>query len=160
LDSVAPNEIVLGEEFAANLEDALKAQFAACAKAPECAQAFPDPYASLIRLRDALRAQPHELDFADPITFAPAHLRLDLFTLPAIVRMFAYSPETAALLPLSIAEGLKGNYMPLAGQAQLLATDLSELQESGMQLSVLCAEDADLLKPRPQDADTILGMLL
>jgi hypothetical protein len=31
------------------------------------------------------------------------------------VRLFAYSPETAALLPLSIAEGLKGNYAPLGG---------------------------------------------
>ncbi len=27
----------------------------------------------------------------------------------------------------------------------------------GMQLSVICSEDADLLTPRPQDAETILG---
>jgi len=58
---------------------------------------------------------------------------------------------------MSIAAGLQGDYTPLAGQTQLLTGDLSELRDSGMQLSVLCTEDADLLTPRPQDADTLLG---
>jgi len=157
LDSVAPNELVFGEDFAANLEDALKAQFAQCAKAPDCAQKFPDPYASLVRLRDALRAKPQNYDFRDPITFEPAHKRLDDYTVAGLVRLFAYTPETAALLPLSIAEALNGNYTPLAGQSQLLTADLSELSDNGMQNSVVCAEDADLLAPRPQDAATVLG---
>lgn len=160
LDSVAPNELVFGEEFAENLDSALKAQFALCARSPTCAQAFPDPYASLITLRDTLRAKPQSFDFRDPVTFAPVHKRLDNYTLSGLVRLFAYTPETAALLPLSIAEGLKGNYAPLAGQSQLLTGDLSELRDSGMQISVVCAEDADLLAPRPQDAGTVLGSAL
>jgi pimeloyl-ACP methyl ester carboxylesterase len=160
LDSVAPNELVLGQEFAENLEDALKAQFSLCTKTPACAKAFPDPYASLIKLRNELRAKPQSYEFRDPIAFTPTHRRLDDYTLAGLVRLFAYSPETAALLPLSIAEGLKGNYTPLAGQSQLLTGDLSELRDNGMQTSVLCAEDADLLTPRPQDADTVLGSAL
>jgi pimeloyl-ACP methyl ester carboxylesterase len=94
------------------------------------------------------------------VTFAPTHKRLDDYALAGLVRLFAYSPETAALLPLSIAEGLKGNYAPLAGQSQLLTGDLSELRDNGMQTSVICAEDADLLVPRPQDAATVLGTVL
>jgi len=160
LDSVAPNELVLGAEFAENLETALKAQFSLCTKTPACAKAFPDPYASLIRLRDELRAKPQTYEFRDPVTFAPTHKRLDDYALAGLVRLFAYSPETAALLPLSIAEGLKGNYAPLAGQSQLLTGDLSELRDNGMQISVICAEDADLLTPRPQDKDTVLGTAL
>jgi len=160
LDSVAPNELVLGAEFAENLETALKAQFSLCTKTPACAKAFPDPYASLIRLRDELRAKPQTYELRDPVTFAPAHKRLDDYALAGLVRLFAYSPETAALLPLSIAEGLKGNYAPLAGQSQLLTGDLSELRDNGMQISVICAEDADLLTPRPQDKDTVLGTAL
>ena len=160
LDSVAPNELVLGAEFAENLETALKAQFSLCTKTPACAKAFPDPYASLIKLRDELRAKPQTYEFRDPVTFAPAHKRLDDYALAGLVRLFAYSPETAALLPLSIAEGLKGNYAPLAGQSQLLTGDLSELRDNGMQTSVICAEDADLLVPRPQDAATVLGTVL
>jgi pimeloyl-ACP methyl ester carboxylesterase len=160
LDSIAPNEIALGEDFADNLESALKAQFSLCTSSPSCAKAFPDPYASLIKLRDALRAKPQGYDFRDPITFAPAHRRLDDYALAGLVRLFAYTPETAALLPLSIAEGLKGNYTPLAGQSELLTGDLSELRDNGMQTSVICAEDADLLTPRPQDKDTVLGTML
>ncbi|HSE11365.1 MAG TPA: alpha/beta hydrolase [Rudaea sp.] len=160
LDSVVPNEVVLGEEFAENLEQALKAQFSLCTQVPVCAKAFPDPYASLIRLRNELRAKPQSYDFRDPVTFAPAHGRLDDYTLAGLVRLFAYTPETAALLPLSIAEGLKGNYTPLAGQSQLLTGDLSELRDNGMQTSVVCAEDADLLTSRPQDAGTVLGTAL
>ena len=160
LDSVAPNELVLGAEFAENLDDALKAQFSLCTKTPACAKAFPDPYASLVKLRDELRAKPQSYDFRDPVTFAPTRKRLDDYVLAGLVRLFAYSPETAALLPLSIAEGLKGNYTPLAGQSQLLTGDLSELRDNGMQTSVICAEDADLLTPRPQDRDTVLGTML
>jgi len=160
LDSVVPNELVLGEEFADNLETALKAQFSLCTSAPACAKAFPDPYASLIKLRDALRAKPQSYDFRDPMTFAPTHRRLDDYALAGLVRLFAYTPETAALLPLSIAEGLKGNYTPLAGQSELLIGDLSELRDNGMQTSVICSEDADLLTPRPQDKNTVLGTVL
>lgn len=160
LDSVAPNELVLGAEFAENLENALKAQFSLCINTPACAKAFPDPYASLIRLRNQLRAKPQGYDFRDPVTFEPAHKRLDDYALAGLVRLFAYTPETAALLPLSIAEGLKGNYTPLAGQSQLLTGDLSELRDNGMQTSVICTEDADLLAPRPQDADSVLGTAL
>jgi len=160
LDSVAPNELVLGAEFAENLENALKAQFSLCTQTPACAKAFPDPYASLIKLRDELRAKPQSYDFRDPVTFAPTRKRLDDYALAGLVRLFAYTPETAALLPLSIAEGLKGNYTPLAGQSQLLTGDLSELRDNGMQTSVICAEDADLLTPRPQDQDTVLGTML
>ncbi|HET8942762.1 MAG TPA: alpha/beta hydrolase [Rudaea sp.] len=157
LDSVVPNELVLGETFAINLENALKAQFDLCKQTPACTKAFGDPYASLYKLRDRLRAQPQDYTYPDPVTFQARHKHLNAYTLAGLVRMFAYSPETAALLPLSIAQGLKGDFTPLAGQTQILSGDLSDLQENGMQISVICSEDADLIKPHPQDADTILG---
>jgi pimeloyl-ACP methyl ester carboxylesterase len=160
LDSVAPNEIALGEDFAQNLEDALKAQFAACAQTPSCAKAFGDPYASLTKLRDHLRAKPEAFTYRDPVTFASTQRRIDEASFAGLVRMFAYSPETAAILPLSIAEGLRGDYAPLAGQTQLLRGDLADLSDNGMQMSVICSEDADLLAPRPQDKGLLLGTIL
>ena len=160
LDSVAPNELVLGAEFAANLDDALKAQFAQCTHNSACNNAFGDPYASLTTLRDALRAKPENYALRDPVTFAARQGRVNEYKLAGLVRLFAYTPETAALLPLSIAEALHGNYAPLAGQSQLLTGDLADLSESGMQMSVICSEDADLLEPRPQDATTLLGNAL
>jgi pimeloyl-ACP methyl ester carboxylesterase len=160
LDSVAPNELVLGEDFATSLESALKAQFALCIQTPACAKAFGDPYASLGKLRAELRARPRDYEFHDPVSFRVTHRQLNEGVLAGLVRMFAYTPESAALLPLSISEGLKGNIAPLVGQAQVITGDLAGLADSGMQLSVICSEDADLLKPRPEDADLVLGTAL
>ena len=157
LDSVAPNELVLGEDFAVNLEDALKAHSALCKQNAQCAGAFGDPYASLLKLRDALHAQPQVYTYRDPLSFATVHKTLNDASLAGLVRLFAYTPETAALLPLSIAAGLRGDYTPLAGQSELLRGDLADLGDNGMQMSVLCAEDVDLLTPRPQDEGTVLG---
>lgn len=157
LDSVVPNQLVLGEDFAENLHQALLAQFKHCQDTPPCAKAFGDSYAGLIKLRDRLRAQPQDFGYRDPVTFASKQMHLNEYSLAGLVRLFAYTPETAALLPLSISEGLKGDYTPLAGQTKLLEGDLSDLQQNGMQISVICSEDADLLTPRPQDADLLLG---
>ena len=57
----------------------------------------------------------------------------------------------------AIDRALKGDYASLLGQADLLEDELGELAGSGMQLSVICAEDADRLVDRPQDAQLILG---
>ncbi|TCV92306.1 pimeloyl-ACP methyl ester carboxylesterase [Luteibacter rhizovicinus] len=157
LDGVAPNELILGEDFAVNLDAALKAQFARCAADKACSERFTDPYQTLYQLRDALRANPHKVTFRDPQNYSSVQRVLSEHSLATVVRMFAYSPETAALLPLSIDAAARGDVGPLLGQAKLLTGDLGDTMDGGMQYSVICSEDADLLKPRPQDADTILG---
>ncbi len=157
LDSVVPNSLALGEDFARNLDDALKAQFARCTAEPACKKQFGDPDQTLYQLRDALRANPHEVSFRDPQSYRTVKRVLNENSLASVVRMFAYTPATAALLPLSIDAAAHGDVGPLLGQAKILSGDLSELMGSGMQYSVICSEDADLLTPRPQDADTILG---
>ncbi|MFC5436275.1 alpha/beta hydrolase [Rhodanobacter umsongensis] len=157
LDSAVPNSLALGGDFARNLDDALKAQFARCTAEPACKKQFGDPDQTLYQLRDALRANPHEVSFRDPQSYRTVKRVLNENSLASVVRMFAYTPATAALLPLSIDAAAHGDVGPLLGQAKILSSDLSELMGSGMQYSVICSEDADLLKPRPQDVDTILG---
>ena len=157
LDSVVPNSLALGEDFARNLDDALKAQFARCTAKPACRKQFGDPDQTLYQLRDALRANPHQVSFRDPQSYQTVKRVLDENSLASVVRMFAYTPATAALLPLSIDAAAHGDVGPLLGQAKILSGDLAELMGSGMQYSVICSEDADLLTPRPQDANTILG---
>jgi len=157
LDGVVPNPLVLGEDFARNLDDALKAQFARCTADPACHKRFGDPYQTLYQLRDALRANPHVVSFRDPQSYRTVQRRLSEFSLASVVRMFAYTPATAALLPLSIDAAAHGDVGPLLGQAKLLSGDLADTMNGGMQSSVICSEDADLFTPRPQDKDTILG---
>lgn len=157
LDSTVPNSVVLGEDFARNLDDALQAQFARCVAEAACKQRFGNPYQTLLQLRDALRANPHPVSFRDPATWKTVQRMLDEDTLVGVVRMFAYSPITAALLPLSIDAAAHGDVGPLLGQAKLISVDMADLAGSGMAYSVVCSEDADLLAARPQDADTLLG---
>ncbi|MEZ5460509.1 alpha/beta hydrolase [Dokdonella sp.] len=157
LDSVVPNELALGGEFAINLDNALKAQFANCAAHPACAAAFPDPYTDLMRLRDQLREAPRDVHYADPISFEAKTARLDAFGLAGLIRLFAYSPETAALIPHTVSEALAGNDAALMGQMGVIAQGVEELAGSGMQLSVVCAEDADRLVADASVADTLLG---
>lgn len=157
LDSVVPNELALGGEFARNLDDALKAQFANCAASPACAARYPDPYADMMRLHDQLREQAREVHYPDPVSFEPQTARLDAFGLAGLIRLFAYSPETAALIPHTVAQALAGNDAALMGQMGVIGQGVEELAGSGMQLSVICAEDVDRLIADQSVADTLLG---
>lgn len=157
LDSAVPNQAVLGEDMAANLDGALKKDFANCIAADACKKRLGDSMQTLYQLRDALRANPHTVSFRDPQTYETVERPLTEFALASVVRMFAYQPETAALLPLSINAAAHGDVGPLLGQSKLLSSDLGGDMNNGMSMSVICSEDADLLKPRPQDQNTMLG---
>jgi pimeloyl-ACP methyl ester carboxylesterase len=157
LDSVVPNSLVLGSEHARNLEQVLRSLFARCSADERCKQSFGDSYATLYRVRDRLRAQPQALSLRDPSTFEPLHLNFSAADLATVVRINVYSPLTAALLPLTLHQADQGNYAPLAGQKKWIADDLGSHIDNGMELSVICAEDADLLSVQREDAATLLG---
>lgn len=157
LDGVVPPELALGSEHSLNLEAALKAILGRCAEQPACAQAFGDPYRRLYALRDQARAAPRPVPMRDPKTHQPRELSLDESAVAAIARLFAYGPETAALIPLLVDEALKGRPESLVAQAALVYDSLSGMINHGMQLSVICAEDAARLGNRDEDEDLILG---
>jgi pimeloyl-ACP methyl ester carboxylesterase len=157
LDSPVPNTLALGSEHAVNLDAVLRARFAVCVRDAACRQRFGDPYESLLRLRAELQLKPRRITSRDPVSFALAERSVGAADLAGVVRLFAYSPATAALLPLTIDEALKGNFDPLLGQEKLALDGVNERLTDGMGLSVACAEDADLLQPRAEDADTLLG---
>ncbi len=157
LHSPAPNQVILGSEWAENLDAALKQDFDACVATPACKEAYGDPMQALRDLRDSMREHPREVSFRDPRTYETVSRKLTPYSLVGVVRLFAYTPETAALLPLSIDAAVHGDVGPLLGQERLLTQDLSGDMNSGMAMSVICSEDADQLQERPQDADTVLG---
>lgn len=157
LDGPVPNDLVVGAEFTRNLDEALKANFASCAADADCHKAYGDPYATLRVLRDRLQTAPQQVDYADPVRFVGTRHRLDGDALAGFVRLFAYAPESAALIPLALHEAEAGRYAPLMAQLALISSGVEELAGSGMPLSVLCSEDADRLAVDPRDADTVLG---
>jgi pimeloyl-ACP methyl ester carboxylesterase len=160
LDGVVPQDEPLGQGHARNLDDALGLIFAACREDRTCAQRFGDPAATLAGLRRSLRRHPQTVTVADPLTGEPRRRRLDEATLATIVRLYAYAPESAALLPLLIDEAAAGRPQALIAQGLIAAGKLGKQLAHGMELSVICAEDAPELRIQPGDEARLIGNFL
>jgi pimeloyl-ACP methyl ester carboxylesterase len=160
LDGVVPNDLVLGGEHAQNLEAALDQYFARCAKVPQCHERFGSPRVKLDELLGQLRQSPMMVRYRDPLSGEERHESFDAQHLGAVVRMFAYSPQMAAILPLSLHEAQAGRPEQLMAQSQMINSVLGEQIMHGMQLSVMCTEDADDLKVDPSQNKTVMGNAL
>lgn len=160
VDGVVPQDEPLGQSHARNLDDGLALIFAACRNDKACAARFGDPAATLAALRLKLRETPVTVTLPDPLTYAPVTRKLGETALIGIVRLYAYAPESAALLPLLIDEAAKGRPEALVAQGLILSRDLGKQLAHGMELSVICAEDAPELRVRPEDEARLIGNLL
>lgn len=157
LDSVVPNELILGSEHSANLEDVLKAQLGRCRDDAECGKLFGDPYATLRELAAQLRAEPRMAPGRDPRNGEAKDQPLTSGALIAIARMYMYSSETAGLLPLTMAEAKAGRFEPMLAQAAMMSDDMGAQIATGVNWSVVCAEDAAHFAPKPQDDALLMG---
>lgn len=157
LDSVVPNTLGLGNIFARNLDDALALQFGLCSKDPACKGRLGDPRAELDTLLAHLRAQPVTVDYRDARSGERKQGVLRAETVAGLVRMYAYMPLAAGLLPLLIHEANAGHYDGLMALARMLSGGMQDAMAMGMQLSVVCSEDAGSMVARADDAGTVLG---
>ncbi|MEP6634791.1 MAG: alpha/beta hydrolase, partial [Luteimonas sp.] len=158
LDSVVPNALALGQETARNLDAALKLQFARCVADSACHRNLGDPAQALATVRARLKAgglQP--VRYRDPTTGA---WREDVPTfdyLAVLLRLYAYQPQAAAMLPLILHDAEQGHYESLLGQSRAIYGSVSDAIMQGMQLSVSCTEDDDGLAVDDADKDSVLG---
>jgi pimeloyl-ACP methyl ester carboxylesterase len=157
IDGVAPNSLVLGNDFAKNLESSLDRQFDRCAQDKACAEKLGNPRARLNALMALLKTSPPLVRYRDAITGEAKEEQLTPDHIATLARMFAYAPQVAGLLPLELNEAAQGRYEPLMALSKLLVGTLGDQMAAGMQLSVVCTEDADELKIDPADADSLLG---
>ena len=157
LDSVAPNSLILGNDFARNLEQALDLQFGQCGKVPACAKALGDPRSRLDALMSQLRRDPPLVRYRDAATNQMREERLLPEHVAGLMRMYAYAPLASSLLPLQLKEASEGRYDGLMAMAKMLDSAMAGQMMFGMQLSVICSEDAYGLKDNPDDAATLLG---
>jgi pimeloyl-ACP methyl ester carboxylesterase len=157
LDSLVPNSLVLGQEHARNLDAALQSQFARCREDAACNRNLGDPAQKFEALRKRLRAgNLPPVRFRDPVSGewrseAPAYSHLGL-----LLRMYAYEPAAASMLPLIVHDASAGHYESLIAQSRSVYTLVSDSIMHGMQLSVMCTEDPELAVD-PRDRDTLMG---
>lgn len=146
LDGVVPPDLALGLNVARNAQRSLDLIFARCAAEPACAESFPDLSGTFAQLMQRLAEQPIELTLPHPVSGNLTHIALGRDDVAFAVRLHSYSPETAALLPLLIhAAQVESSWEGLAAQTLLVSEQLSDSISVGMNLSVLCAEDAPYL---------------
>ena len=157
LDSPVPNALVLGNIFARNLDDALALQFGRCSRDAACKGKVGDPRAELDTLLATLRRDPPLVRFRDATSGQYREERLQPMSVAGLVRMYAYQPVAAALLPVLIHEANAGRYEGLAALAALMSGELEDMMAMGMQFSVVCSEDGDRIATSAQDEDTVLG---
>jgi pimeloyl-ACP methyl ester carboxylesterase len=157
LDSVAPNSLVLGNDFATNLEQALDLQFAQCEKSAECVAAVGHPRAQLDALMETLRADPPRVHYRDAATGVSKEEVLQPDAVAGLMRMYAYVPLMSSLLPLQLDEAAHGRYDGLMALAKMLGSSIGDQMAMGMQLSVVCSEDAFGFKSDPAAEGTLLG---
>ncbi len=141
LDGVAPNSMVLGQDFSKNLEGALDRYFAQWGPRLTRAQ--------LDRVLARLSAEPAMVPYRDPVTGEARVERLTGRHVAQLVRSYAYQPRSFALLPVLLSEAEQGRFEPLMALVRLGQGSGAARDTTGMTLSVLCTEDADELVVEP-----------
>jgi pimeloyl-ACP methyl ester carboxylesterase len=157
LDSIVPPELALGSEHARNLDAALEQQFARCEGDALCASRFGAPMAKLRELLERARTSPARVEFRHPLTHELLEEPLTAEAIAGVARLYAYVPQFAAMLPMSLAEAAAGRPQTLLAQRHMIESLVGEQIMHGMQLSVGCSEDADFLETNPADATTVMG---
>jgi pimeloyl-ACP methyl ester carboxylesterase len=157
LDGVVPPEVALGADTARNLEAALDAHFALCERDATCRRQYGEPRTLLERLLADLRREPRSVRYRDPLTSELHEDQLTPDVVAGVVRLYAYVPQLAAMLPRSLAEAAAGRPEVLMAQGRMIESLVGEQIAQGMQLSVTCTEDADRMRVKDDDASTLLG---
>jgi pimeloyl-ACP methyl ester carboxylesterase len=160
IDGIVPNSLVLGNEHARNLEHSLDMQFARCRQSKACVDKLGDPRERLNALMATLAKAPPTVAYRDAITGEAKSEVLKPGHIAGLARMFAYAPQVAGLLPLELNEAAQGRYEPLMALAQLLSSTIGDQIMHGMQLSVICTEDAGELKIDEADRASLIGVNL
>ncbi|MBP6533529.1 MAG: alpha/beta fold hydrolase [Arenimonas sp.] len=157
IDGIAPLETVLGQEHAKNLEASLDLQFARCSQDKACLEKMGNPRAQLNQLLATLDKGPIPVRYRDAVSgewrdgeFSAGHIAM-------LTRLLAYQPQAAALLPLQFSEANKGHVESLMALSEMVNRDVSDMIMHGMQLSVMCGEDAPDLVVDPEDRKRLLG---
>jgi pimeloyl-ACP methyl ester carboxylesterase len=140
LDGAAPTAMRLPLFAARDADRALARLLGDCDADAACAAAYPGMTHRIRALLARLERRPPEVRLAHPRTGAVETVRVTARAVAGVIFGALYSPATASVLPLLIDAAERGDFQGLTALA--VAADTSENMSVGMQLSVLCSEDA------------------
>ena len=141
LDGVAPTDMRLPLFTARDAQLALDNALVDCAAEPACRRAFPDMAARIRSLLASLEQQPRRVRIVHPRTGIAEEVTVDARLVASVVFGALYSPLTASIVPALVDRAEQNDFQGLFALA-LATEDAGENMSIGMQLSVLCSEDA------------------
>lgn len=142
LDGVTVPGEALGPQIAADAQRALDLMFERCADSPICNEVFPRIEERFNALRQRLEREPLTVELRDPFSGERTEATLSWMRAAMLLRMYSYSPETVALLPLLLDQAESGDWQGFAGSLLAMERQNESLLYIGMHNSVVCNEDA------------------
>ncbi len=142
LEGVAPPHFyVIPLPMARGAQTALDGLGVACRIDAACSSRFPDFAEHFAAVLQRFDAGPVTMTITNTVTHQTQRVHLSKEVFVETVRHAMYSPADASYIPVTIERAYRGNYTPLAEMVQQLAQFFTNLQASGLNLSVTCAED-------------------
>jgi pimeloyl-ACP methyl ester carboxylesterase len=154
LDGVAPTNMRLPLYFPRDTQRAFELLARDCAADAGCAKAYPNLLERMRALIARLESDPPRVTLTHPRTGVTEDVRVDARVLANVMVAALYSPMMTALVPAIVAAAEKNDFQSMLALA-LTGAGSSDAPNMaiGMQLSVICAEDA----PRNTDDDLRRG---
>src|SRR2546423_7977419 len=141
LSSVAPLDYKLPLPFGKAIDRALERLFADCAADATCRGAFPDLRKEFAAVVERLDKGPVTFDTLNPVTGQKQQVTMTRIGFAENVRVMLYHPNVMNLMPLLIHQMYQQDYAYFGLVAYQVSRATLSALASGMQLSVVCAED-------------------
>jgi len=141
LDGVAPTDMRLPLFTARDAQRALDKLLTDCEAEPTCRRAFPELAARVRGLLKRLENDPPVVRVVHPRTGIAEDIRVEARVVASILFSALYSPMTASIVPSLVDQAERNEFQGLFALA-LAGEGADENMSVGMQLSVLCSEDA------------------
>lgn len=142
LDGVAPPNMRLPLYFPRDTQRAFELLAKDCASDEGCNKAYPNLLERMRGLIDRLEKNPPTLKVTHPRTGETAEIRIDARVLANVIVTALYSPVMTTLVPAIVAAAEKNDFQSMLALAGMGGGGDEPNMSIGMQLSVICAEDA------------------
>jgi pimeloyl-ACP methyl ester carboxylesterase len=141
LDGVAPMDMRLPMFTARDAQRALDKLLIECDADASCTRAFPELPARIRNLLRRLEEMPPTVRIVHPRTGVAEDVRVEARVVASILFSALYSPLTASIVPALVDHAERNEFQSLFALG-LAGEGAGENMSIGMQLSVLCSEDA------------------
>ena len=147
LDGVAPPSMGLPLYFPRDSQRAFDLLIKDCESDPGCQKAYPNLGARTRALIERLEKQPPMVRVTHPRTAETAEVPINVRVLANVIVQTLYSPMASALVPAIIAAAERDDFQAMLALAAGSDSGAESNMAIGMQLSVICPEDAARHKP-------------